>query len=67
MFIKEKGLVSLKVFDILGNEVTTLVNEEKEAGNYKLDFDASSFASGIYFYTLKSGEYISTKKMVLLK
>ncbi len=65
--IKEKGLVTLRIFDILGNEVKTLVNEDQEAGVYRLEFNASSFASGIYFYSLKAGEYISTKKMILLK
>jgi len=65
--IKEKGLVTLKVFDILGKEVAVLVNEEQIAGSYNLKFDASSFASGIYFYTLKAGQFISTKKMILLK
>ncbi len=65
--IKEKGLVTLKVFDILGNAVSVIVNEEKEAGNYKVDFEATTFASGIYFYSLKTGEILLTKKMVLLK
>jgi len=65
--IKEKGLVTLKVFDILGKEVTTLVNEEQTAGIYKFKFHAKSFASGIYFYTLKAADFVSTKKMILLK
>jgi hypothetical protein len=65
--IKEKGLVTLKVFDILGNELKTLVNEEKEVGSYNIEFYAASFASGIYFYSLQSGEFLSTKKMILLK
>ena len=65
--IKQKGLVTLQVFDILGNEVKTLINEAKEAGNYKIEFNAASFASGIYFYSLQSGEFLSTKKMILLK
>jgi photosystem II stability/assembly factor-like uncharacterized protein len=65
--IKEKGFVTLKVFDILGNEVKTLVNDEQDAGSYKFNFDASSFSSGIYFYALKAGEFFSTKKMILLK
>ena len=65
--IKEKGLVTLKVFDILGKEVVTLVNQDQIAGSYSLEFDASTYASGIYFYSLTSGEYISTKKMILLK
>jgi len=65
--IKENGSVTLKVFDILGKEVKTLVNEEQQAGNYKVEFNASSFASGIYFYTLQAREFISTRKMILLK
>jgi len=65
--IKEKGLVSLRLFDILGKEVTVLVNEEQNPGVYKVEFSASSFASGIYFYTLAVGEFVSTRKMVLLK
>jgi hypothetical protein len=65
--IKANGLVSLKIFDILGNEVATLVNQDQIAGSYSLEFDASTYASGIYFYSLTSGEYISTKKMILLK
>ena len=59
--------VTLKVYDILGREVATLVNEEKTAGNYKVPFDAKNLASGIYFYRLKAGNYISVKKMILLK
>jgi len=65
--IKEKGLVSLRLFDILGKEVTVLVNEEQNPGVYKVEFSASSIASGIYFYTLAVGEFVSTRKMVLLK
>jgi len=65
--IKEKGLVTLKVFDILGKEVATLTNEEQIAGSYKLDFNASALASGIYFYSLKAGDFVSTRKMILLK
>lgn len=63
--------VTLKVYDILGNEVTTLVNEEKPAGNYEVEFNPSSgirnLASGIYFYQLKTGEYKAVKKMLLIK
>jgi hypothetical protein len=65
--IKEKGMVTLKVFDILGKEVATLLNEEQTAGSYKIEFNASSIASGIYFYSLKAGNFIATKKMVLLR
>jgi photosystem II stability/assembly factor-like uncharacterized protein len=61
------GLVTLKVYDVLGNEITTLVNEEKSAGEYKIEFDGSKLPSGIYFYKLQSGNYSSTKKMILIK
>ena len=65
--IPELSIVTLKVFDILGNEIETLVNEEKSIGKYEIEFDASRFSSGVYFYQLRSGEFISTKKMILLK
>ena len=65
--VAEPGKVSLKVFDILGNEVMSLVDEQKPAGLYEVKFDASSLTSGVYFYQLKSGNLIQTKKMVLLK
>ena len=60
-------LVSLKVFDVLGNEVAILVNEFKPAGDYNIDFTAASLPSGVYFYQLKAGEFIQTRKMLLLK
>ena len=60
-------MVTLKVYDILGREVATLVNEEKPAGEYEVEFDGSTLTSGIYFYQLKTGEFIETRKMVLLK
>ena len=59
--------VKLKVFDILGNEVATLVEEQQSAGNYKINFDASFLPSGIYFYRIQAGSFIETKKLVLLK
>jgi hypothetical protein len=59
--------VTLKVFDILGREVTTLVNEQKLPGIYTIQWDASSIASGIYFYSLKAGYYSETKKLLLVK
>ena len=63
--------VTLKVFDVLGNEIATLVDEEKEPGNYEVDFQpgvrSRQLASGIYYYQLKSGEYLQTKKMIYLK
>ena len=61
------GLVTLKVYDILGREVVTLVNKQQLPGNYEVTFDASTLASGIYFYTLKTGGFIKTKKMLLIK
>jgi hypothetical protein len=65
--IKEITMVVLKVFDILGREVVTLVNEEKPAGSYEIVFNAANLPSGIYFYRLQAGDYIETKKMVLMK
>jgi hypothetical protein len=64
---KQSQLVVLKVYDILGKEVTTLVNEELPAGEYEVDFDGANLTSGIYFYELKAGSFIQTKKMVYLK
>jgi hypothetical protein len=61
------GFVTLKVYDVLGNEVVTLVNEEKPAGSYDLEFNAVGLPSGIYFYTLRATNYIQTRKMILLK
>jgi hypothetical protein len=60
-------LVTLKVYDVLGTEIATLINEEKPAGNYEVEFNGTNLPSGIYFYQLKSGNYIETKKMILLK
>jgi hypothetical protein len=72
--ISDLSFVTVKVFDVLGNEIKTLVNEEKPAGNYDVELDASSLASGIYFYRLQvypaiggAGDFIETKKMVLMK
>lgn len=59
--------VSLKVFDILGREVMTLVEEFKHQGEYSSPLDASSLASGVYFYRLIAGEYIAVKKLVVMK
>ncbi|MBZ0181452.1 MAG: T9SS type A sorting domain-containing protein [Melioribacteraceae bacterium] len=59
--------VTLRVYDILGNEVAELVNEVKDAGKYKINFDASALSSGIYFYQLQAGSIIQTKKLILLK
>ena len=65
--IPEAGNVEMKVYDILGNEVVTLVSEEKSPGNYTTEFDATSFASGIYIYTLRTNSFVQTKKMILMK
>jgi hypothetical protein len=59
--------ISLKVYDVLGKEVAVLINEEKPAGNYEVTFFAEDLVSGIYFYELRSGDFISTKKMILLR
>ena len=59
--------VTLKVYDILGNEVDTLINEEKSIGEYEVEFKGANLPSGIYYYQLKAGNFISTKKMILLK
>jgi len=65
--IPSPAFTTLKVYDILGNEVTTLVNEEKSSGVYNITFEASVLTSGIYFYKLTAGEYSESKKMVLVK
>lgn len=65
--IADFGFVSLKVYDLLGREVATLVNEEKPAGSYEVTFDASQLSSGVYLYRLNSGSFIETKKMTILK
>jgi photosystem II stability/assembly factor-like uncharacterized protein len=69
---KQSQMVTLKVYDVLGNEIATLVNEELSPGEYKVEFtvgqDSSpDIASGIYFYTLRAGSFVQTKKMILLK
>ena len=59
--------VSIKVYDVLGREITTLVNEQKAPGNYSVTFDASDLSSGIYFYQINAGEFNQTRKMILMK
>jgi predicted lipoprotein with Yx(FWY)xxD motif len=65
--IPTSRFVTLKVYDVLGSEVATLVNEEKPAGNYMIQFNASQLSSGIYFYKLQTDSFIETKKMILMK
>jgi hypothetical protein len=65
--IPEASFTTLRVYDALGNEVSSLVNETKPAGTYEVDFNALNLSSGIYYYTLQSGSFTSTKKMILTK
>jgi len=65
--VPERSKVSLKIYDILGGELLTLVNEEMESGWYEKVFNASGYASGTYIYRMQAGNYISTKKMLLIK
>ncbi len=65
--IPEKTLVKLKIYDILGNEVSTLVNSEMNRGKYEIDFNASNLSSGVYFYTLITDKIVHTNKMLLMK
>ena len=65
--ITKRTFVELRIYDILGREVELLVNEEQDAGYYELDFNASKLSSGIYLYQIKAGNFIETKKMILLK
>jgi hypothetical protein len=61
------GLVSLKVFDVAGREIQTLVNEELQPGSYEVTFDGTALNSGVYFYQLVAGSYRETKRMALIK
>jgi subtilisin family serine protease len=65
--VEGPGLVSLKVYDVLGREVATLVNERKAAGKYSVTWNASSMASGVYFYRLEAGASVATRKLMLLR
>ena len=70
--IPELSFVTLKIYDVLGNEIATLVNDEKPAGSYEVEFSVGrdstpDIASGIYFYSLKAGSFFVTKKMILLR
>ncbi len=57
----------MKVYDVLGNEVSTLVSENKPAGTFEIEFRAESLPSGVYFYRLQASSFVETKKMVLMK
>jgi Secretion system C-terminal sorting domain len=65
--VLKSGMVTIKVYDVLGREVTILVNENKSAGNYRVQFNASKLVSGIYFYRMESGSFSQTKKLLLIK
>jgi len=65
--LQKASLVKIDVITMLGQRAATLVNERKTAGNYTVTFDASGLSSGVYFYTIKAGEFINTKKMLLIK
>ena len=65
--IAEQGLVTLNVYNLLGEKVATLVNNELASGSYEVDFNAANYSSGIYFYTITANNYFATKKMILLK
>ncbi len=65
--LAEHGSITIKVYNLIGKEMATLVNEEKPAGNYSVKFDASSLSSGVYFYTMKSGNFTQTRKFILMK
>jgi Secretion system C-terminal sorting domain len=65
--VPEKSNVLIKIYDILGSEVATLVNEEMDAGWYEKSFNASVLASGVYLFRMEAGNYVNTKKMILLR
>jgi hypothetical protein len=65
--LPKQGFVTLKIYDITGREIQTLVSEVKQAGYYSVDFNGSSLSSGVYFYKIQSGDFISVKRMVLIK
>ncbi len=65
--VPEIEFVTLKVYDVLGNEIAILVNEEKSIGSYEVEFSGNELPSGIYFYRLQAGSFVETKKMVLMK
>ncbi|MBI1934017.1 MAG: T9SS type A sorting domain-containing protein [Ignavibacteriales bacterium] len=65
--IPKSGNVTLKIFDAVGQEVATLINEFKPAANYKINFNASNLTTGVYFYRLEANNLLQTKKMLLIK
>jgi hypothetical protein len=65
--VEHSKWVTLRVYDVLGREVATLVNEIKEPGEYSVQWDASGFSSGVYFFRIHAGDFLTTRKMLLAK
>ena len=65
--IPKSSQVTLKIFNTLGEEIATLVNEEKAVGSYEVNWNAANLPSGVYFYRLQAGGFVQTRKMILLK
>jgi hypothetical protein len=65
--IPQRSNVILKIYDVLGNEIATLVNEQKEAGTYNVQFDAQKLSSGVYIYTIQAGDFLESRKMILMR
>ena len=65
--VPELSFVTIKIYDVLGSEVATLVNEEKPVGTYELNWNAANLPSGVYFYRLQAGDFVQTRKMIFLK
>jgi len=65
--LPKSGFVTLKIFDVLGNEISSLVNENQNPGSYEIDFDGSNLSGGVYFYTITAGDFRVTKSMMLIK
>lgn len=65
--LTKQGFVTLKIYDITGREIKTLVNEVKQAGYYSVDFNGSPLSSGVYFYRIQSGDFVQTKRMLMIK
>ena len=65
--IPQSSFVTLNIYDVLGNEIETLINEEKQTSTYEITWNAENLPSGVYFYQLKAGDFVETKKMVLMK
>ena len=64
--VPQSSQILIKVYDLIGNEIATLVNGEKPTGEYEVEFNGSGLPSGIYYYQLKAGQFVETKKMILL-